>query len=171
MQQHQLRLNFHLETARCLEQAHQHHAQRNLGQRAVKVRLTDGTNGGLQLFHTCGGGNPATFNVQGCHALVVSAEKRQEVLRQIFLVKFRQRANDAKVQRDIAAKALWLQAHHDVARVHVGVEKAVTEDLGEEQRHTIAGQLRNVHPASRRRSTWLMGTPFMRSMTMTSAWQ
>jgi hypothetical protein len=26
-------------------------------------------------------------------------------------------------------------------------------------------------PASRRRSTWLMGTPFMRSITITSVWQ
>ena len=79
------------------------------------------------------------------NALVVAAEKRREVLRQIFFVVLGERAHDAEVQGDVAAKGLGGQADLDVAGVHVGVEKTVTEHLREKKRHTIAGQLGNVH--------------------------
>ena len=146
LQQHQLRLNFHLKAARGLEQAHQHHAQRNLGQRAIKVGLADAANRCFQCLDAGGGRHPAAFNVQLGHALVVAAEKRREVLRQILFVELGERAHDAKVQRDVAAKGLGGQADHDVARVHVGVEKTVAKHLGEENRHPIARQLGNIDP-------------------------
>ena len=39
LQQHQLRLNFDLKAARDLEQAHQHHAQRDFAQGFIKIRF------------------------------------------------------------------------------------------------------------------------------------
>ena len=145
LQQHQLRLNLHLKAARGLEQAHQHHAQRNFRQRAVKVGLAHGANGGFKFFHPRVRWHPARLHMQGRHTLVVAAEKGQKVLRQIFLVELGQRANDAKVQRDIAPEAIGLQADHDVSRVHVRMEETITKHLGKENGHAITRQLGDVN--------------------------
>ncbi len=144
LQQHQLRLHFHVEAARGLKQPHQHQAQRNLAERAVEIRLAAGTDGAFELLHAGRLGRPARFDVQQRHAVVVTLEERQEVLRQVILVKLRQRPDDAEIQRDIAAEGLGRHAHQDVAGMHVGVEKAVAEDLREEDLHTVARQLVHV---------------------------
>jgi hypothetical protein len=97
------------------------------------------------------------------------AEEGDEVLRQVFLVVLGQRADDAEVQRDVAAEGLRVQADLDVARVHVGVEEAVAEDLGEEDRDAVARQLGDVDAGLAQAFIWLIGTPCMRSITITWA--
>jgi len=123
LQQHQLRLNLDLKAARGLEQAHEHHAQRNLLEGPVKVRLAHGADGRLQLVHPRLGRHPAGLDVEFRHAFVVTAEKCREVLRQVLFVVLGERAYDAEVERDIATKGLGSQADLDVAGVHVGMEK------------------------------------------------
>nr|GFD13108.1 hypothetical protein [Tanacetum cinerariifolium] len=83
LQQHQLRLHFHVETARGLEQAHQH--------------LTEGN-----------------------------------------------AAHDAAVDGNVLRIPRRNGADEDVAGVHVGVEKAVAEHLGEEQLHATFGEFLHV---------------------------
>ncbi len=139
MQQHQLRLDLDLKPARGLEQPHQHHAQRDLLKRAIEVRLADRAHRRFEFVDAGAGRHPAGLDVQLRNPLVVTPEEGGEVLRQVLLVVFGQRADDAEVQRDVAAKGRRVQAHLDVARVHVGVEEAVAEHLGEEDRHAIAG--------------------------------
>ena len=98
LQQHQLRLNFNVEPARGLEQAHQHQSQGNLLERPVEVRFADGAHGTFELVHPGFGRDPARFNMQFGHALVITPEKCREVLRQVFLVDRSERADDAKVE-------------------------------------------------------------------------
>ena len=83
--------------------------------------------------------------MQLSHPLVIALEKCGEILGQIFFVEFGERAHNAEVQRDVAAKALGSQTHLDVAGVHVGMEEAIPEHLGKKQRHTVTGQLFDVH--------------------------
>jgi hypothetical protein len=97
--------------------------------------------------------HPAAFDVQLGHALVVAPEEGDEVLRQVVLVDLGERADDAEVQRDVAPEGGRIQTDLDVARVHVGVEEAVAEDLGEEDGHAIAGQLLDVDPGLAQRSS------------------
>ncbi len=78
-------------------------------------------------------------------ALVIAPEKGAEILRKIFLVDLGQRADDAEVEQDEASVSLRFQADLDIARMHVGVEKPVAKNLGEENRHAIARQLLHVH--------------------------
>ncbi len=76
-----------------------------------------------------GGAQPDSMCSFG-DALVVAAEEGEEVLRQVILVGVGQRADDAEIERDVAAESPG--GDEDVARVHVGVEEAVAEHLGEE---------------------------------------
>ena len=144
LQQHQLRLDFDVEATRGLEQPHQHLAQRDVFERPVEMRLADGTDGALQRVDPGIGRHPARFDVQLGHAFVVAAKEGQEVLRQVFLVPVGQRADDAEIQRDVAAETARIQADHDVARVHVGMEEAVAKDLGEEDGDAVTRQLGDV---------------------------
>ena len=50
-------------------------------------------------------------------------------------------ADDTEVQRNVAIEIVRPDAHQDVARVHVGVEEAIAEDLREENLHAIAREL------------------------------
>jgi len=51
--------------------------------------------------------------------------------------------------------------------VHVGVEKTVAEHLVKKNLHPGAGEARNVTPMARSASTWLIGVPLMRCITIT----
>jgi len=82
--------------------------------------------------------------VQFGHALVVAVKEGDEVLGEVVLVDLGQRADDAEVQGDVAPECGRVQADLDVARVHVGVEEAVAEHLGEEDGDAVAGQLLDV---------------------------
>ena len=80
------------------------------------------------------------------HPFVVAPEEGREILCQILFIRPGQGANDAKVQRDIAAKRGRRNADLNVARVHVGVKETVTKHLREENGDAVPGQLRNIHP-------------------------
>ena len=122
-----------MEAPRGLKQAHQHQAERNFFQRPVEVRFADSPHRGFQLIHPRGRGHPARFDVQLSHPLVIAAEERHKVLRQILFVHFGERAHNAEVERDVAAERLRIQTHLDIAGVHVGVEKTVAKYLGKKQ--------------------------------------
>ena len=79
------------------------------------------------------------------HTLVIAPEKSREILRQVFFVHLGQRADNAKVQRDIAPQRGWIHTDLDIARVHIGVEKTIAKHLGKKQRYPIARQLGDVH--------------------------
>ena len=129
LQQNQLRLDFDVEAARGLEQLQQHAAEGNVLQRAVEHRFAHRAHRRFEFVDAGVGRHPAGFQVRQRHALVVAAEEGEEVARQVLLVDLGQRAHDAEVERDVL---LGPGAHQDVAGVHVGVEKAVAEHLGEE---------------------------------------
>ena len=74
------------------------------------------------------------------HASIIPAKERQKILREITLVGVRQRSHDAEVERDVFAPVRWLGRDEDVARMHVGVEKAVAKDLGKEDLHAEASE-------------------------------
>ncbi len=145
LQQHQLRLDFHIELARGLEQAQQHAAQRNLLERPVEEGFADGTDCRLELVDAGFLGCPAGFDVHFGDALVIALEEGQEILRQIVLVDIGQGADDAEVQRDVAAAVRPFGGDENVAGMHVGVEEAVAEHLGEKYFDAGAGQARDVH--------------------------
>ena len=88
------------------------------------------------------------------HALVIAAEKGDEVLREVIFVGIGQRAHDAEIQRDIAPVA----RHQHIAGMHVGVEEAVAEHLGVENLHAVRGQLWNVDARrAQAHPRWLIG--------------
>ena len=136
LQQHELRLDFHIKAPAGFKQAHQHQAKRNLRQRLVENRLTHGAHRRFELFGAGVGRHPARFDVRRGHAVVVAVEKGQKVNRQIAFVVIGEAADDAEIERDIAV----VVGHQNIARVHIGVEKTVFKHLGEENFHTIAGQ-------------------------------
>ena len=77
------------------------------------------------------------------HAVVVAVEEGEEVDGEVAFVVVRKAAHNAEIQRDIAAFIV----HQNIARVHIGVEKAVFEHLGEEDFHAIARQPFQIHAA------------------------
>nr|GFD58119.1 hypothetical protein [Tanacetum cinerariifolium] len=86
----------------------------------------------FQLVDTGIARRPAGFDVGFGHPFVVAPEEGQEVLRQVILVEIVQGTDDAEVERDVTPEGRLVDRDQDVTRVHVCVEKAVTEDLGEE---------------------------------------
>ncbi len=81
LQQDQLRLDFHVEAARGLEQAQQHLPQRDLRQRPIEIRFADGAHRAFQFFFARVRRHPARFDMQLGHAPVIATEEGQEVLR------------------------------------------------------------------------------------------
>ena len=90
---------------------------------------------------------------------VVALEEGKQVARQVVLILRGQAADDAAVDGDVLRILRRDRADENVAGVHVGVEKAVTEDLGEEQFNAALGQLLHVGAligqGRRGRSTWM----------------
>src|SRR6266850_6155485 len=140
LQQHQLRLDLDVETARSLEQAQQHFAEGNLLQGLVEDGLANCANRGFEFVHAGLRRDPAGFDVDLRHAPVVTPEKGEEILRQVILVHLGERAHDAEIQRDIAP----VRRDENVAGVHVGMEETVAEHLGEKDLHAGARQFRDV---------------------------
>ena len=151
MKQDQLRLDFHVKAARRLKKTHQHKAQRYLPERPVKVGLAAGAYRSFKFVNPSALGNPAGFQVQFGNTFVVAPEKCGEVLRKVFLVNFGQRSDDAKVQRDIAAKGRRFQTDLDVAGMHVCMEKPIAKHLGEKYFTPSRASFFISTPASRRR--------------------
>ena len=136
MQKDQLRLNLHIKSPRGLEQAQQEVAEGDLAQGLLENRLADGTDGRFELLDPGVPGYPARLHVELGDPPVVPVEEGQQVLRQVAFVFLGQGAHDAEVDRDVAPVGF----DEDVARVHVGVEKVVLEDLGEEDLDTPLSQ-------------------------------
>ena len=76
--------------------------------------------------------------MQGGHPAVIAPEKREEVLGEIVLVEVGQGADDAEIKRDVTIEVGPGGAHKDVARMHVGMEKAVAKDLGKKDFDALA---------------------------------
>ena len=74
------------------------------------------------------------------HTAVVALEKGKQVARQIVLVLGSQAADDAAVDGDVLRGPRVHGADKNIAGVHVGVEEAVAEHLGEENLHATFGQ-------------------------------
>jgi hypothetical protein len=144
LQHHQLRLDLDVETAGGLEEAQENAAERDFVQRAVEDRFADGADGGLELVGTGIGRRPAGFDVRHRDALVVALEESKKVLREIVLVVVGERADDAEIERDIAAVMCRVSGDEDVAGVHVGMEEAVAKDLGEKDLDAGARQRRQI---------------------------
>ena len=108
------------------------------------MRLAHGADRAFEFVHAGAFWNPAGLQMQLGHPLVVTPEKGDEVLRQVFLVELGQRAHDAEVKRDVAAEGLRRHAHLDVAGVHVGVKETVSKHLREEDGDTVARELWDV---------------------------
>ena len=87
------------------------------------------------------GGHPAGLDVRLRDAPVVAAEEGEEVLREVVLVDLGERAHDAEVERDVAPV---VGATKMLPGMHVGVEEAVAEHLGEEDLDAGARELRDV---------------------------
>ena len=101
LQQHELRLHFHVELARRLKQAQQHEPERDVLQRLVEDRLADRAHGGLELVDARTGRHPARIDVQGRDAPVIAAEEREKILGEIVLIALVERADDAEVDGDV----------------------------------------------------------------------
>ena len=132
LQQHQLGLHLHLEAAGGLEQAQQGLAEGDVLQRAVEDRLADtariaASNSSTRVW---AGTQPASMSGQR-HAPVVALEEGQEVGREVVFVGAVEVPMMPKSRR-CSARGRAVGGDEDVARVHVGVEEAVAEDLGEE---------------------------------------
>ena len=144
LQQHQLRLDFHVEAAGGLEQAQQQLAEGDVFQRALEDRLADAANRRFKFVHAGVSRYPARVDMQLGNAAVVALEEGHQVARQVALVLGRKAADDAKVDGDVLRLPGVLARDEDVARVHVGVEEAVAEYLGKEDFHAAFGKLLHI---------------------------
>src|SRR5690554_3058181 len=145
LQQHQLRLHFHIEATGGLEQAQQEVAERNVFQRPLENRLAHGTDGGFEFVHPGIRRYPAGLYVQLGHLAVIPAEERQQVAGQVAFIVRGQGSDNAEIDGNVFGIRRVGNVHKDVARVHVGVEEAVPEHLGEKDLHAFLGQHFHVH--------------------------
>ena len=121
-------------------------AKRDFRQRLFKNRLADGTNSKLELFNVGIRGNPAGINVQLRNFAVIAVEEGNEVFRQIALIFFVQRADDTAVNANVLRIFRVVTADKNIARMHVGMEEAVAENLGKEDLYATLSQQLHVSP-------------------------
>ena len=62
-------------------------------------------------------------------AMIVALEKGEKILRQIVFVEVGQGSHDAEIERDIAPEMRGIQAHENIAGVHIGMKKAISKYL------------------------------------------
>ncbi len=144
LQQYQLRLHFHIEAPRGLEQAHQQLTEGNVLERSLEDRFAHTADRGLEFVDPRLRRNPARVDVQLGNAAVVALEEGQQVARKIVLIVRRQAADDAEVHCDVLRLPGVAARDENVARMHVGVEKSVAEYLGKEDLDARFGQLLHV---------------------------
>ena len=121
-------------------------AKRDFRQRFFKDRLADGTNSKLELFDVGIRGNPAGINVQLRNFAIIAVEEGNEVLRQIALIFFVQRTDNTAVNTNVLRIFRMMTADKNIARMHVGMEEAVAENLRKEDLHATLGQQLHVSP-------------------------
>src|SRR5260363_455036 len=78
--------------------------------------------------------------MQAGTAAVIPLKKRQKILRQIVFVEVGQRTDDAEIKRDVSTGMRWIQTHQNIARVHLGMKKAVPKHLREKYFNAVARQ-------------------------------
>ena len=141
LQQHKLRLDLHVETARDLEQTKQEMAERDLADRFFPDRFGHRADGRLEIFDARIARHPARFDMQFGDLAIVAVEKCQQVFGQVTLIGRGEGAHDAEIDADVTA----VRAHEDVPRVHVGMEEIVAEYLREEDLDTAFAELLQLH--------------------------
>ena len=135
MQQHQLRLHFHIKTACGIKQIQQHMTKGNFTQRLGKNRITDRADRLFKLLHVGIFRNPTGIHMQLRHPLIITIEKRQKIFCQITFIFTIQRTDNATINADILRIFWVLRINKNIAGVHIGMEKAITENLGEKHLH------------------------------------
>ena len=136
LQQHKLRLDFDIEAAADFKQAHQYQAEGNLRNRFVEHRFAHGADSRFQFFRSRVGRHPARFDVGGSDAVVITVEEGKEVDGKIALVVIGQRADNAEIECDVAV----VGGNQNITGVHIRMEKAVSENLREEDFHAVIGK-------------------------------
>ena len=71
---------------------------------------------------------------------IIAVEERNEVFRQVALIFFVQRPHDTAVDPDVLGVLRMVVANKNIAWMHVCVEKAVAEHLGEKDLHAAFRQ-------------------------------
>ena len=79
------------------------------------------------------------------HAPVIAAEEGEKVFCQIAPIIVGQAADDAEIHADVLPQMCAIGAHRDIARMHVGVKKAIAKHLREENLHALTREFLNVH--------------------------
>ena len=81
-------------------------------------------------------------------AFVIAAEEGEEVLRQVVFIEIVERADDAEIECNVTTEGIGGDRHLNIPWMHVGVEKAVAENLCEENLDAIARQFFQVDAGS-----------------------
>ena len=144
LQQHQLRLNFHVEAARRPEKPQQHLAKGNVLERLVEYGFANRANRRFEFVDPGFGRHPARVDMQLGDPVIIALEKREKILGEIMLVPGTQRADNPEVHRDIAGLRRVADIDENIAWVHVGVKEVVLEHLGEKYFHTVLGQFLHI---------------------------
>ena len=147
LQQHELRLHLHVETARGLEQAQQQASEGNILDRFGENWFAHRADRGLELLNAGVAPHPTSAHVRFGNGTVIAVEERQEIFRQIMLVALAQRAHDAEVHRAVLA----VRRHENIAGVHVGMKETVAERLGEKYLDAMVCELAHVHAGALQR--------------------
>ena len=100
----------------------------------------------------------------GSDAVVIAVEEGEEVDGKIALVVIGQRADDAEVKGDVAV----VGGDQNVAGVHIRMEKAVAENLREEDFHAVIGKFVQINAVGFEFAISDTGVPSIHSMVSTS---
>ena len=131
MQQDELRLQRHVETARCLEELLQQPRHRNLARGQPEDRLADGAQRLGKRVHVVHVRHEAHLEMHFGHALVIARNEAAQSLGQEPPHARVQPPHDAEIDR--AQSPLGID--EQVSRVHVGVEETVAQRLCQERLH------------------------------------
>jgi len=167
LEQHQLGLDFHLEAPGHLKEPQQEVPKGDVLQGPGENGLADGADRRFEFIDARVRRHPAGLHMEHRDLVVVAFKESKQVARQVVLVGGSEGAHDTEIQGDVLGVGWVAGVHEDIARVHVRVEEAVPEDLGEENFHPFSASTFMSTPASR--SAWVspMGMPLTRSMVTT----
>ena len=145
VQQQHLRLQVHVEFLGGGEDPAQDPSEAAFAQRPGEDRLPDDPEGSLQVLGARIGRDPSPVQVQPRQARIVLLEEGQQRLAQVVMVALVEYSHDAEIHGGVAGVLRIADVHEHVSGMHVGMEEAVPEHLGEKDLHAPGGQLRNVH--------------------------
>jgi len=131
LQQDQLRLGLHVETARGLEQLRQKPGDRNVARALAEDRLADGAQRLGKGLARMTGGHEGELVMQVGDAPVIARQKSRQRARHEAAHARIQPPHDAEIHR----RQPPIGVDEQIARMHVGVEKAVAQRLGQKAAH------------------------------------